>query len=255
MNPSRPEIRIVPDADALSRAAAEEFVRQAGEAVETRGRFTVALSGGRTPAAPFRLLAGDGDPSFRARVAWDTVHVFWGDERHVPPDHPDSNYRMAQETMLSRVPIPPENVHRIPSENPDAVKSAAAYEETLRRFFHLAAGPFPRLDLVFLGMGPDGHTASLFPGTAAIHERSRLVVGHWIDSLRASRITLTPPVLNHAACIIFLVAGEEKAEALTAVLQGEYQPDRLPAQIVRPVHGKLLWLVDRAAARCLRLPE
>ena len=250
-----PEVRILADADALTRAAAEEFARRAEEAVRDSGAFTVALSGGSTPRALFGLLAGEGDATFRGRVPWGRVQVFWGDERHVPPDHQDSNYRMTYDALLSRVSIPPENVHRIRSEDPDADNVAELYEQTLRRFFRVTEGQLPRFDLILLGMGPDGHTASLFPGTPALHERKRLVVAQWIEKLRTHRITLTPPVLNNAALSMFLVSGAEKAETLRAVLTGEFQPERFPAQLVRPAEGRLLWLVDRMAARDLRLPE
>ncbi|MFQ5694229.1 MAG: 6-phosphogluconolactonase, partial [Nitrospinota bacterium] len=175
----------------------------------------------------------------------------WGDERHVPPAHPDSNYRMAHEAMLSKVSVPPGNVHRVRAENPDAGKAAQAYERELRGFFQTGAEERPRFDLVLLGMGPDGHTASLFPGTEALREEGRLVAAPWVGKFGAFRITLTPPVLNNAACVIFLVSGGGKAEALRTVLRGDPQPERCPAQIVRPENGRLLWLVDREAARLL----
>lgn len=248
------EIRTLADARELSHAAAEEFVRQAEDAVRTRGLFAVALSGGSTPKALYRLLGGEGGAAFLRGVPWDKTHFFWVDERHVPPDHPDSNYRMAYETMLSKAPVPSQNVHRIKAENPDAGKAAAEYAGEVRQFFRPGAGQFPRFDLILLGMGPDGHTASLFPGTDAVHEQTNLVAAPWIEKLHTYRISLTPPVLNNAACVVFLVSGEEKAETLRAVLEGSYQPERLPAQLVRPTHGRLLWLVDRAAARLLRLP-
>ncbi len=247
----KPDIRILPSPADLLHAAAEEFVHQAGEAVRANGLVTVALSGGSTPKGLYRLLANETDATFRWLVPWDKTHFFWGDERHVPPDHPDSNYRMANEAMLSRVPIPPKNVHRIMAENPDSGKAAGEYAEELRQFFQPAAGQFPRFDLILLGMGPDGHTASLFPGTDAVREQKKLVAAPWVEKFRAHRITLTPPVLNNATCVIFLVSGEEKAETLREVLQGDYQPDRLPAQLIRPTHGRLIWLVDRAAARLL----
>jgi 6-phosphogluconolactonase len=180
------------------------------------------------------------------------MHVFWGDERHVPPDHPDSNYRMANEVLLSQVPIPPANVHRIKSEHPDARQAADDYEQTLQAFFRLAAGQHPRFDLIFLGLGPEGHTASLFPGTQALHETHRLVVSTWVGKFFTDRITLTPPVLNNAAGVVFLVSGEDKALALKAVLEGHDEPEQLPAQLIRPAHGRLLWLVDRAAASLLQ---
>jgi 6-phosphogluconolactonase len=253
----KPDIRIVPDAEELSRVAAEEFVRQAAAAVQAKGVFTVALAGGSTPRAFYRLLAANGEASFRACVRWDRIRFFWGDERHVPPDHADSNYRMVHEAMLSRVPVRPENVHRIRAENVDARKAAAEYEQELRDYFFprdMTLDEFPRFDLVLLGMGPDGHTASLFPGTDAVREQTMWVAAPWVEKLRAHRITLTAPVLNRADSVIFLVSGEEKAETLWEVLHGEYQPDALPAQLIRPRHGRLLWLVDRAAARLLQLP-
>lgn len=239
------ELRIL---DELAQAAAEEITRSAEEA-SSRGRFTIALSGGSTPKPVYRLLA---EEPYRDRIAWDRVHVFWVDERHVPPDHPDSNFGMAHDALLSRVPIPTDNIHRIRSEKPDAERAAEEYGWTLRSAFDLDEGQWPRFDLVLLGLGADGHTASLFPGSDAVRERSRLAIAPWVSSLGAYRITLTVPVLNHAALVLFLVSGEEKAEALHTVLEGDYQPDRFPAQAVRPEEGRLLWLVDRAAARRLR---
>jgi 6-phosphogluconolactonase len=248
-------VRIADDAAALARAGAEELAARTAEAVQTRGVATVALSGGSTPRALHALLAGDA--TLRARVPWERVHVFWGDERHVPPDDPDSNYRMARETLLTRVPIPASHVHRIRAEEPDAAAAAAAYEEELRDFFTargLLAGMLPRFDLVLLGMGADGHTASLFPGSGAVHEARRLVDAPWVPKLQTSRITLTPPTLNAASVVVFLVSGTEKAETLQAVLEGPLEPDRYPSQVVRPAAGELVWLVDRPAARLLRNP-
>jgi 6-phosphogluconolactonase len=242
-----PEIRIVPGAEVLFRAAAEEFAQAAEEAVRSRGSFTVALSGGSTPKGLYSLLAGD--PNLRSRTPWESVHFFWGDERHVPPEHPDSNFRMAQETMLSRVPAG--HVFRIKGEIPDPSTAAQEYEQQLRAFFTLFNGQFPVFDLVLLGMGPDGHTASLFPGTKALLEQHRLVVSNWVGKFFTHRITLTPPVLNHAAMVMFLVQGEDKALALKAVLEGPFEPDQLPAQLVRPENGRLLWLVDSTAAHLL----
>ena len=252
MPSAKPDIHIVANAEQLSWAAAEEFVRQAGDAVRARGVFTVALSGGSTPKSLYTLLARESDASSRAQVPWDKMHVFWGDERHVPPDHPESNYRMAYEAMLAKLPLPAANVHRIKTENPDAGEAADEYEQELRTFFRLAPTQLPRFDLVLLGMGPDGHTASLFPGTGAVHEQTRLVAAPWVEPFQTYRVTLTPPVLNNAACVIFLVSGEDKAETLRTVLEGDYQPDRFPAQTIRPTQGRLLWLVDRAAARLLQ---
>jgi 6-phosphogluconolactonase len=245
-----PEIDVVSDAAALYRTGAAEFVRQATAAVRLKGTFTVALSGGSTPKGLYALLATD--PTLRAQVPWDGTQVFWGDERHVPPDDAESNYRMANEAMLSRVPIPPANVHRIESEHAQAGQAAEAYEQAVQSFFHLSLGELPRFDLIFLGLGPEGHTASLFPGTKALHEERRLVVSNWVGKFYTDRITTTPPLLNNAACVIFLVSGEDKALPLKAVLEGPHEPEQLPAQLIRPSHGRLLWLIDRPAASLLQ---
>jgi 6-phosphogluconolactonase len=238
----------------LARAAAEDAVRLAGEAVAARGRFTFVLSGGSTPRSLFTLLA-DPQESFRDRIAWSAVHVFWGDERCVPPDHPESNYRMARESLLDHVPIPAANVHRIAAENPDAAAAAALYDNELALFFALAERELPRFDLVLLGLGPDGHTASLFPGNAAVHETERRVIAPFVEKFNTHRITLTAPVLNHAAVVIFLVSGAEKAAALAAVVEGARQVDLYPAQIIQPDDGVLVWLVDDAAAEGLTRRE
>lgn len=245
------EIRVSDDIAALARAAAEEVLRAALDAVAARGRFTIALSGGSTPQALYRLLASPDDP-FRARMPWSAIHFFWGDERHVPPDHPESNYRMVREAMLDRVPVPPGNSHRIRAEEKDAARAAAEHEAELRSFFALREGEWPRFDLVLMGLGPEGHTASLFPGSPAITENVRLVVAPWVEPLHTFRITMTPPVFNHAAELLFLVSGEEKAQAVHAVLEGERDPGLVPAQVVRPVEGRLVWMLDRAAARNLK---
>jgi 6-phosphogluconolactonase len=181
-------------------------------------------------------------------MPWQQVHLFWGDERHVPPDDPSSNYGMTRKTMLEKVPIPRVNVHRISAEYSDAKKSAREYEELLRRFFRLEAQELPCFDCVLLGIGPDGHTASLFPGTKALVERKRLVVANWVERLQTYRITMTVPVLNNANHVFFLAAGENKAGILQEVLEGERDPERLPSQFIEPNHGKLVWLVDEAAA-------
>jgi 6-phosphogluconolactonase len=176
------------------------------------------------------------------------MFFFWGDERHVPPTDPDSNYRMADEAMLSKIPVPAANVFRMKTENPNAEAVAQDYEQTLRKFFKAGPEEFPSLDLILLGMGPDGHTASLFPGTAALREKSRLVVANWVEKLNASRITLTLPVLNAALCVTFLVSGMDKATVLHEVLEGDGPGDQYPSRLVRPSKGKLIWLLDRAAA-------
>lgn len=238
------EIRTLSTPQELSAAAAEEVVRAANEAVAQRGRFTIALSGGSTPKNLFHLLATNA----RASFPWDRTFFFWSDERHVPPTDPDSNYRMAEEAMLSKTPVAAGNVFRVPAENPDASAAAQAYEQTARKFFGLGPGQLPQFDLILLGMGPDGHTASLFPGTAALQEKARLVVANWVDKLKTSRITFTLPLLNAARSVIFLVSGTDKAPALHEVLEGNSSGEQYPAKLVRPTNGKLIWLIDRAAA-------
>ena len=228
----------------LFQAAAEEVIRAATEAIAERGRFTIALSGGSTPRNLYTLIAANAS----ANLPWAQMFFFWGDERHVPPEDADSNYRMAQETLLSKVPVPPGNVFRIPAENPDATAAAEAYEQTLRRFFALGPGEVPRFDLILLGLGPDGHTASLFPETAALGETSRLVVANWVEKLNASRITFTLPVLNAARCVAFLVSGADKAAVVREVLEGNAPAEKYPSRLVQPSQGKLIWFVDRAAA-------
>jgi len=243
------EIKVVKDLDELSRTAADEIVQQAN-GVESRLRpFTLALAGGSTPGPLHRYLGGE--PAVRNRLPWGNMHFFWGDERHVPPAHPQSNYRMACDTLFALAPVPAENIHRVSAEEPDAAVAAEKYERELFAFFEPETGQLPRFDCILLGMGPDGHTASLFPGTAALHETQRLVVANWVAKLKTPRITLTAPVLNNAALIIFLISGPEKAAVLKEVLEGDYRPELLPAQLIRPGNGRLLWLVDQAAAGCL----
>jgi 6-phosphogluconolactonase len=238
------EIRKLTTPQELFDAAAELVVRGAEEAVGARGRFTIALSGGSTPKSLFNLLANNA----RNTLPWDRMFFFWGDERHVPPTDAESNFRMADETMLSKIPVAPGNIFRIEAENPDPAAAAEAYEKTLRKSFELKAGEFPRFDLILLGLGPDGHTASLFPGTAALQEKSRLVVANWVEKFKTHRITFTLPVLNAARCIAFLVSGTDKADALHEVLDGDAPGEQYPAKLVKPSDGKLIWLVDRAAA-------
>jgi 6-phosphogluconolactonase len=176
------------------------------------------------------------------------MFFFWSDERHVPPTDPESNYRMAHEAMLSKVPVSESNVFRVPGENPEAEETALAYEQTLLQFFSLQEGEFPRFDLILLGLGPDGHTASLFPETAALQEKSRLVVANWVEKFKTYRITFTLPVLNAARSVAFLVSGSDKASALHEVLEGDAPGEKYPAKLVRPTEGKVIWFVDRAAA-------
>jgi 6-phosphogluconolactonase len=239
---TRPDVRISPDPPSLFRAAAEEFASQAKAAVLARGRFTVALSGGSTPKSLYALLATI------PNLPWDKTYFFFGDERHVPPDNPESNYRMANEALLSNIPVSAGNVFRVTAENPDASEAAAAYEQTLKEFFKPPAGSFPRFDLILLGMGPDGHTASLFPGGKAMHEKSRWVVSDWVDKFKTDRITLTLPILNNAAAVMFLVSGGDKAGVLKEVLEGKQPGELYPSKLVRPSNGKLTWMVDQPAA-------
>jgi 6-phosphogluconolactonase len=238
------ELRRLTTPQDLFQAAAEEVIRAATDAVAQRGRFAIALSGGSTPKNLYTLIAANASAS----LPWDQMFFFWGDERHVPPEDADSNYGMAKEIFLSKVAIPPTNIFPIPAENPDASAAADAYEQTLRKFFALAPGEFPRFDLILLGMGPDGHTASLFPETAALQEKSRLVVANWVEKLKTSRITFTLPVLNAARCVAFLVSGADKAPVLHEVLEGDAPAEKYPSKLVQPGEGKLIWFVDRAAA-------
>lgn len=228
----------------LFAAAAEEVVRSAEEAVAQRGRFTIALSGGSTPKNLYNLLATNA----RNALPWDRMFFFFGDERHVPPTDPDSNYRMADEAMLSKVPVPSTNVFRFSAENPDADAVAQSYEQTLRKFFQLEAGGLPRFDLILLGMGPDGHTASLFPGTAGLQEKSRLVIANWVEKLKTHRLSFTLPVLNAARRVAFLVSGTDKAQMVQTVLEKDAPGDQYPAKLVQPTDGKVIWFLDRAAA-------
>lgn len=248
MQSIQPTIQTFADPERLAQAAAARFVQLAEAAIVARGVFTVALSGGSTPKRLYQILSS---PEWCNQVAWNDVHLFWGDERHVPPTHSDSNYRMVRENLIDRVPIPATNLHRIRTENPDAAEAASDYEQELRLFFERTDAEQPQFDVVFLGMGANGHTASIFPGTTAIFEQKHLVVASWIEELQSDRITLTPPVINNAREVIFFVTGTEKATTLKAVLEGEYQPDRLPVQMIHPTQGKLVWMVDRAAAHLL----
>jgi len=243
------EIRILADGAAIATRAAQEFVQAAAEAVRVKGSFNVALAGGSTPKALYSLLVNDS--ALRSQVPWDKIHLFFGDERHVAPDHPDSNFRMASEAMISKSPLKPEQVTRIKGEYPDTEQAALEYEKALREYFQLKDGEYPRFDLVLAGMGNEGHTLSLFPGTKALHADGRMVVRNWIGKLYTERITLTAPVASNAAQVIFMVTGADKAPALKAVLEGPFEPDQLPAQLLQPRDGKLLWLVDTAAGSML----
>ena len=239
----KPEIKIFGDPAQVAREAALEFVRLAAMAVAEQDRCAVALAGGSTPKSLYSLLAAD--ESLRRQIPWDKLHFFWGDERHVPPDHKDSNYRMAYEAMLSKVPVPSSNVHRIKAEEADAQKTADGYEQELQSFFQLEPDRLPRFDLVLLGMGPDGHTASLFPDSPGLTETRRIFIANRVESMNTDRLTFTYPVLNAAACDMFLVSGNGKKEKVRQILK-EHQD--FPASRVDPQNGELLWFLDRAAA-------
>ena len=245
----QPAVEIFKDADELAQQAAQLILTQSQLAVARNNFFTIALSGGSTPKRLYELLA-DPTQQFRSQLPWDRIHFFWTDERHVPPDHPDSNYRMVFEAMLARAPVPSTNIHRMLGEKANASEAANDYESQLRNFFHPHAGELPRLDFVLLGLGPDGHTASLFPDSEVLQETQRWVAAPWIAKLNSYRLTMTLPVLNTASTVVFLVSGSEKAEVLREVLEGE--PDRFPAQRINPTNGVLSWLVDADAASKLQ---
>jgi 6-phosphogluconolactonase len=243
------EVHILPDSLAIANRCAQKFVEIAAAAVKEKGSFDVALAGGSTPKTLYGLLVND--PALRAQVPWDKMHLFLGDERHVGPSDPQSNFSMAQETMISKSPLQPAQVTRIKGEYPEAEEAAKEYERDLRTYFKLSDGQFPRFDLVLLGMGSEGHTLSIFPGTKAVRENRRIAVHNWVGKVLMDRITLTAPAVNNARNVIFMVAGADKAPALTAVLERFYEPDQLPAQLIQPVNGTLLWLVDTAAGSML----
>jgi len=255
------DVRILTNLDAIAKRVAQEFVQAATAAVSEKGSFSVALSGGSTPKALYSLLANE--TALRAQLPWDKMYFYFGDERSVGPDDADSNFRMANETMLSKVPIKPEQVFRIKGEYKESEKAAQEYDEALRSSFEIGKGKiavgkigegqFPRFDLVLLGMGNEGHTASLFPGTKALHETKRIAVRNWVGKLYTNRITLTAAAINHAARVIFMVTGADKALALKGVLEGPYEPEQLPAQMIQPSNGQLLWLVDTIAGGMLSI--
>ena len=243
-HPSGATIVVTRDLDDLSRQAAELFITLAQRAAQEEGtRFSVALSGGATPRSLYALLA---TPQYADQVPWERVHVFWGDERHVPPDDDESDYRMAYEALLSKVPIPAENVHRVRAELPDAAEAAREYADDLRGFFTLQPDEWPRFDLVLLGMGPDGHTASLFPGTDAVHETARLVAAPSVNKYNTYRITLTPPVLDEIRRGDRF-PGQRRGEGGDLARRARRRAPARPvaAQLIAPANGTLLWLVER----------
>jgi 6-phosphogluconolactonase len=240
------EVQILPDASAIARRAAERIIESAATAVKERGVFTISLAGGSTPKTLYTLLATD--PAFKSKMPWDKTQFFFGDERHVPPDDSESNFRMANESMLSKLLLKPEQVLRIKAEYEDAEKAAKEYEQTLRSSFKLSDGQLPRFDVLLLGMGDEGHTLSLFPGTKALHDNGRLVMSNWVGKFFTTRITTTAPVASNSGLVIFMITKADKALALKAVLEGPYEPEQLPSQLIQPKNGKLLWLLDTTAA-------
>jgi 6-phosphogluconolactonase len=239
-------IQVYTDQAALANAGVDLFIALAQEAISSRGKFSVALSGGSTPKQLYADLA---EPGIQNQLAWESIHLFFGDERHVKPDHPDSNYRMVQETLFSKVSLPEANIHRVRTEM-DARLAAFDYEERLRVFFDL---PWPQFDLLLLGMGADGHTASLFPKTAGLNEEHRWFIAQQVPSQDSWRLTLTKNAINAARQIVVLVSGLSKAEILAEVLTGPHQPAQKPIQMIKPVDGKMMWMIDGDAAS--QLPD
>ena len=243
------KVDVFPDIRGLTLAAAERFTVLATRAVEDHGAFAVALSGGSTPKALYHLMASDQD--IRIRIPWSKVHFFFGDERHVPPDHADSNFRMANEAMFQALRTEQLHIHRVLGELTSASAAANQYEADLKEFFEprgLLDDGFPRFDLIFLGMGPDGHTASLFPNSSGLGESRRWIISNWVQKFETDRITMTFPVLDSAAEVILFVSGPEKASLLAEVLQAGGEAGKYPVQLVRPRNGIKRWMLDASAA-------
>ena len=242
-------IKVFANATEIACHAAADVVRIANEAAAARGVFTIALSGGSTPKTLYTLLAEH--PSLRNSLPWNKIKVFFGDERHVGPGHADSNFQMASDAMLSKAPFKSEQIHRMKGEYADTAQAAQEYEDVIRREFDLQTGAFPQFDVILLGMGNEGHTLSLFPGTKALKETERIVTRNWVGKLCTERLTLTARAANNAHNIIFMIAGADKACALKSVLEGPYEPEQLPSQMIQPAAGTLSWLVDEAAGSML----
>jgi 6-phosphogluconolactonase len=236
---STPTIQVVVDAPAIAVVAAEKIISLANTAISQRGSFSIALSGGSTPKTLFQLLATD---SYSKRIDWKSWRIYFGDERCVPPIHPDSNFRMASEALLDHVPIPPDHIHRMKGEI-EPQEAAIEYGQRLKQNFGDGG-----LDVILLGMGDDGHTASLFPHTAALGETSHRCVANYVEKLGVWRITMTAPFINRARQVIVMVSGAAKAKRIDQVLQGPSDPQTFPIQMIDPVEGELLWLMDAAAA-------
>ncbi|GHO73707.1 6-phosphogluconolactonase [Ktedonobacter sp. SOSP1-85] len=236
-------ISVYSSLDTLSQAAARYVIQVAQEAIVSHGRFTFALSGGNTPKALYKLLAAE---PYTSQIDWNLVDIFWSDERCVPPESEDSCYRLAMDTMLSKVPIPASQIHRMHAEEKDRDAASQAYTEEMRRVFGTSGTP--AFDLILLGMGPEAHTASLFPHQPSLQERERLVMPVSVPKPPPARLTLTPPVLQAPRHVLFLVTGQDKAEAVKEVIEGARNPDEYPAQLVQPTQGDVTWLFDTAAA-------
>jgi len=245
---TKPNVVVCDNNAALNQEAARRFSALAAEAIAARGRFLVSLSGGSTPKALYQLLA---TPEWRNGINWSKSHLFWGDERFVPADDPQSNYRMTSEALLSKIPIPSGNVHAVPTQLGKAEEAAAAYEKTIRQVAGTTGNEIPRFDLILLGLGENGHTASLFPHSPLLHETNRLVAADFVQEVNLYRITMTVPLINHARRGMFLVSGSGKAAVLKEVLTGPQQPEELPAQLIKLDQGMLIWLVDKPAASLL----
>lgn len=238
-------ITIYDDIDTLSHAAARFVVRVAQESIAINRRFTIALSGGSTPKKLYALLA---EEPYRSQIDWARVDIFWSDERCVPPDDAECNYYLAQQVLLSKIPIPAQQIHRMPAEQEDRNAASLAYTIEMKNVFGVGDDGIPAFDLIQLGMGPEGHTASLFPNQASLHEQQRLIMPVSVPKPPPPRLTFTPRLLNEARYVLFLVTGAEKAEAVQAVLEGDYKPDEYPAQLVHPPKGEVTWMLDKAAA-------
>jgi 6-phosphogluconolactonase len=236
------------DTESAYSLAAQTIVDAAKQAVESHSKFTIALSGGSTPKKLYELLAS---PDWAVKFPWNKTEFFWGDERYVPPTDPNSNFHMTQQAMLDRVKAPTANVHRVRTEETEPGHAAELYEEAIRRAVPAGADGLPQFDLMLLGLGTNGHTASLFPYQPALHEKAKIVVSEYIDEVKMTRVTMSAPLINAARQIVFVALGGDKATVVRDVVTGVFDPERLPAQLIRPAHGSLLWIIDPAAAEKL----
>jgi len=237
-------IRVSSSTEQAYSDAAQLILDDANRAIAQRGKFTIALSGGSTPKRLFELMASD---AWKNKIPWNNIEFFWGDERYVPPTDASSNYRMTREAMLDKVPISGVNVHRVMTEKPDQ-EAAAEYEKTIRQIVPAGANGVPEFDLILLGLGTNGHMASLFPHQPALHEHRKLVVAEYIDEVKMTRVTMTLPLINSAKSVVFVTLGPDKASVLREVIVGPRDPERLPAQLIQPSPGQLTWLIDAPAS-------